>query len=103
METFDWANLGIAGALAAILFFVFQTQSQRYSKILDLQDEKFSRILERQDRLIDELLAVVRSNTEALTGVKVAIEEFRRFLDKLEARVADLERQTKYRRKDEDA
>jgi len=91
MPETDWAQLGIAGALAAILFFVFQTQAQRYSKILDLQDEKFSRILERQDKLIDELLAVVRSNTEALTGVKVAIEEFRRFLDKLEERVAALE------------
>jgi len=87
----DWAQLGIAGALAAILFFVFQTQAQRYSKILDLQDEKFSRILERQEKLIDELHAVLRSNTEALTGVKVAIEEFRRFLDKLEERVAALE------------
>jgi len=81
-----WVELGIGGVLAFILFAVLQAQGKR-----------FDQVLTRQDKLIDQLLEVIQKNTDALTGVKIAIDEFRRFVDKLEARVSELEKRVQKR------
>ena len=77
MDTELWkiaiVNLGMGGALAAILFMVVR------------------QLLQRDETLIGQLVQVVELNSKALTDVRHALEEIRRFMEKVDERLARVE------------
>jgi len=77
MDTELWkiaiVNLGMGGALAAILLMVVR------------------QLLERDKTLIGQLVHVVEINSRALTDVRHALEEIKRFMEKVDERLGRVE------------
>lgn len=77
MDTELWkiaiVNLGMGGALAAILWVVVR------------------QLLARDETLIGHLVRVVELNSQAMSDVRSALEEIKRFMEKLDERLARVE------------
>lgn len=77
MDTELWkvaiVNLGMGGALAAILLMVVR------------------QLLQRDETLIGQLVRVVELNSKALSDVRHALEEIKRFMEKLDERLGRVE------------
>lgn len=77
MDTELWkiaiVNLGMGGALAAVLLMVVR------------------QLLQRDEMLIGQLVHVVEVNSKALSDVRHALEEIRRFMEKVDQRLARVE------------
>lgn len=67
------ANLGIGGALAAILLLLVK------------------QIMARDETLISQLVRAVELNSQAMTDVHVALSEIKRFMEKLDERLGRVE------------
>ena len=67
-------NLGMGGALALILFVIVKE------------------LMARDKALIERLVQVIELNSDAMSDIRVALEEIKGFMERLDARLGEVEK-----------